>query len=71
MPTPFEDRVARNVRAKIAAERLTTTDISIACHLSEETVRRRARQEKPWTLADLELLAIRVDVDPEAFTRAT
>ena len=69
-PPSFAERVNSNVRAELARRKISTQGAAAMIDKSSETVRRRLAGQQEWPLGDLDLLARRLDIDPEVFAAA-
>jgi transcriptional regulator with XRE-family HTH domain len=51
--TTLEQRVATNVRAALAARRMTSADLSKVLHLEQRAAQRRLNGTTPFTLSEM------------------
>jgi transcriptional regulator with XRE-family HTH domain len=57
MPTPARDRVAGNIRAEMARNRLTQSDLAVVLGKSQQSVSKKLRGRIPFDLDEIETLA--------------
>ena len=60
------DVAAGEVRALLGRNRQSINDLSVATGISLSTLNRRLSGERPFTLDDLDKIAIHFDVDPKS-----
>ena len=67
---PLSRAISEEIRATLARKRVTAKQLALECGLSPTYINKRLRDEAPFTLNDLEIIAGKLGGDLDAFRHA-
>ena len=67
---PLSRAISEEIRATLARKRLTAKQLALECGMSPTYMNKRLRDDAPFTLNDLEVIAEKLGGDLDAFRHA-